>query len=73
MERIAALNSGQQMTVNTEKFGNVKIWNFQDTTLHFEWSEGRGKTRKRERGHLNPSTGAGNVRRDLLQALAAMK
>ena len=62
------INAGETKIIETAKYGDVKVWNWQDTELHFEWKV-RGM---KETGSLNVVTGAvNNVSRDMLAAVSA--
>lgn len=61
------ISAGETKIVKTTKFGDVKVWNWQDTEVHFEWTV-RGM---KETGSINVVTGAvRNVSRDLLNAVS---
>lgn len=62
------INAGETKIIKTAKYGDVKVWNWQDTEVHFEWTV-RGM---KETGSINIVTGAVvNVSRDLLAAVSA--
>ena len=62
------INAGETKIIKTAKFGDVKVWNWRDTEIHFEWTV-RGQ---KETASINVITGAVvNVSRDLLSAVSA--
>jgi len=31
------MNAGETKTIKTQKFGDVKVWNWNDKEIHFTW------------------------------------
>ncbi len=62
------LNAGETKTIQTSKYGNVKLWNWNDEILYVTWYSG-GK--HEERGWVKPATGEmHNVSPAVFQELA---
>ena len=62
------INAGETKIIKTAKFGDVKVWNWKDTEVHFEWTV-RGQ---KNNGSINVVTDVVfNVSRDLLAAVSA--
>jgi len=51
------INAGETKYVQTQKYGNVKLWNWNDEILYVTWYNG-GKHERR--GWLKPATGESN-------------
>ena len=48
------MNAGETKTIQTSKYGNVKLWNWNDEILYVTWySNGKYE----ERGWMKPATG----------------
>ncbi len=45
------LKAGKSIIVVTKTYGDVKVWNWNDTELHFSWFNGS------EHGSINVKTG----------------
>lgn len=59
------LAAGETKIIKTAKFGNVKVWNFNDKEIHFTWGKHQDK------GFLNLENGECTVPQNVIDAVAA--
>ena len=61
-----SIKAGETVTISTDSYGDVKVWNHKDKELHFTWK----RNGREDNGWLNPSTGmVSNVPQNLLKEL----